>query len=174
MISIRPFAVGVLAIGVFSCTVTPTEVVEHDPPPWLLIAWTGPPDASSPFICTLSVFIDLPNPVPESWDGHAQWSLYGRHQDRSLLGRSLDGGITQFNMRGYGTDSVQIVVTSEVRSDTLRGTPNYPGAQEVGGAWGCGRDFPFASDSALVAAGQDSLAVRNGLWYMAHSLGPIE
>ena len=74
-------------------------------------------------------------------------------------------------MRGYGTDSVQIVVTSAVRSDTLRGTPGYPG---VVGAWDCGADFPFAADSALVAAGQDSLAVRNGQWHMLHTMGPIE
>ena len=164
MISIRPFAVGVLALGVSSCTVGP-EVREGGPiGPWVLSAGTGTPTASSRFGCTLSVSVGLPDSVPENWDGLAH-SSYRRYTD--TLSRELDGRTTQFYMRGYGTDSVQIVITSEVRSDTLRGTTEVVhGARDVRGAWDCGPDFPFAADSALVAAGQDSLAVKNGQWQL--------
>ena len=162
MISIRSCAVVVLALGVVSCTVGP-EVREGPIGPWVLSAGTGTLDASSRFGCTLSVSVGLPDSVPENWDGLAHWSSYRRYTD--TLSRELDGGITQFYMRDWGTDSLQIVVVSEVRSDTLRGTSvSWPGGGEANGAWVCGSDFPLAADSALVTAGQDSLAVKDGQW----------
>ena len=115
------------------------------------------------FTCALQAAPILEYPLPTTISTTTQI----RYERTGTAGNTFDPILRSRSVRQritvdlVGDDSVRVMLSTPL-ADTL-----YGGLTETGifsGDWTCGPEIPFANDSTLVSAGQDSTRVLQGFF----------